>query len=154
MHEAGPHGKQASDSRGWRGSDEPRCSGVDRPSPFAFSRTIMRRSRDLLLPTTLAFAGGLVSGLLLAPQRGRDLRAQLLRGFEQPSGWMEDRRKALEEQVARLEAQLHTTSEAFAERFRELTGEAVDAYRPSLADTGWGVQRGDLARDLRFMPRR
>ena len=115
---------------------------------------MMRSTRELMLYTTLAFAGGALSGLLFAPQSGREFRASLLRSTRKPTGWVEERLHQVEVQLAALEAQVQTTSTALSQRFREATGRALDSYRPSFSELSWDVKRGELARDLRYLPRR
>lgn len=114
----------------------------------------MASSRQLLVSATLAFAGGFCSGLLYAPQTGRELRRRIVRSMQQPSRWAEARLHEVETRLSALESQLHDTTDAFRERFHEVTGRTLEAYLPTFAEQGWDVKRGELLRELRFMPRR
>lgn len=114
----------------------------------------MPRTSTLWFSTAAAFAGGLFSGLLVAPTSGREFRQRIVECTQTQGAWVERRLQRIETQLSALEDQMQTTTTAFSERFREVTGRALDAYVPTMPESSWAVEKGELARELRFMPRK
>lgn len=83
-----------------------------------------------------AFVGGLATGLLLAPESGRDVRHRISRTAQGSISWMEHRLRDVEAQLHDLEKQLQAIT-------RRMPDEGAE----------WTLQGTDLIRDLRRMPR-
>ena len=109
----------------------------------------------MLLTAAAGFAGGLVLGLLLAPEAGRTTRRRLAESARDSTHWMEEQFHALEHQLEEVEHQLQEAGTHLTDRVRAATQSAVDQYLPSMPeDETWGLGHDDLSRDLRHLPRR
>lgn len=110
---------------------------------------------SILLTAVAGFAGGLLAGLLLAPQAGRATRRRLAESARDSTHWMEEQFHAFEHQLAEVEHQLQEAGTHLTDRVRAATQDAVDQYLPSMPDDEtWALGRDDLSRDLRHLPRR
>ena len=110
-------------------------------------------SVSMTLVAASAFAGGYFSGLLLAPRTGRAARRRLTRQARASSKWLGGRVHALEAQLAALEQEIEALGHQFSAKVRAATHGAFNAFVPGFPD-GWGLERGEMARELRHLPRR
>ena len=116
----------------------------------------MNTRETLFLTAVAAFAGGFLAGMLFAPASGRDARRRIAETAQDSSRWVGDRLQDLEAQLGTLEEQIQTAGSQFSEKMRGAAKKAVDPYLPSLPedDEAWKVERKELTKDLRRMPRR
>ena len=116
----------------------------------------MNTRQTALLTALTAFAGGFLAGMLFAPASGRDARRRIATSAQDSTRWLGDRLHDLEAQLGTLEQQIQQTGAQFSERVRGAAQKAVDPYLPTFPDedTAWKVDRKELAKDLRRMPRK
>lgn len=100
-----------------------------------------------------AFAGGYASWRWLAPRSEQALRDSLAAQARASSGWMGTQWQAAEAQLAALEAEVETAGRAFSDKVRSLTQNAFDPLTFELSEA-WQLERGEVARELRHLPRR
>lgn len=114
----------------------------------------MRTTSNLLLTAAAAFSGGLLAGLLFAPQSGRRARAGIARRARGSHDWLTDRFRAVETRLGRLEDQVQDIGEQLSERLRTTTSQALDQVLPGLpeGDPAWSLDSREIARELRDMP--
>ena len=112
----------------------------------------MNTSHSQLMTALAAFTGGFMAGLLVAPET----RRQLSRTARGSSQWVGERLHALDAQLRSIEQDIQAAGAQFGDRVRTMTRHAVAAYVPALPEdeVEWDVERGDLAQDLRHLPRR
>ncbi|MDX1546881.1 MAG: YtxH domain-containing protein [Rhodothermales bacterium] len=105
----------------------------------------MNNRLSLLLAAAAGFAGGLLTGLLAAPEAGHATRRRLADSARGSTRWMEDRLHALEAQLGEIEQQIEDAGISLA-----------DQYLPGLPDdeAAWAVERDEIDRNLRRLPRR
>ena len=116
----------------------------------------MNTKETLFLTAVAAFAGGFFAGMLLAPLSGRDARRRLAQTAQGSTRWVGDQLQSLEAQLGTLEQQIQTVSSQFGEKMRDAAKKAVDPYLPSFPEDAeaWKVDRKELTKDLRRMPRK
>lgn len=112
-------------------------------------------SRQHWLVAVAAFAGGVLSGLLLAPESGQDVRRRVTRTARGSARWAGQRLHDVEDQLDALERQLQTLSAQLGQRLCEATQRAAHHYLPSAPadEAAWTLEGADLVRDLRRLPR-
>jgi len=116
----------------------------------------MTTRQALLLTAVSSFASGFLAGVLLAPYSGREARRRLVQTTQDSTRWAAGRLHDLEARLGTLEQQIHTAGTQLGDKMRETAHKAVDPYLPVLPeeDEAWKVERDELARDLRHLPRR
>lgn len=123
----------------------------------------MANTRDTVLTALVAFAGGFLAGILLAPDSGAKTRERIAEEAKVRMRRLEGRLDSLQEQLAGLDdAVKHTASDIsrkvksastqVGQKFREATQQAVDVL-PADADA-FHVDPADVTGDLRRMPRK
>jgi gas vesicle protein len=113
----------------------------------------MNTRQTQLLTAVAAFAGGFLAGVLLAPQSGREARRRIARTAQDSTRWVEDRLQTVETQLGALEQQIQAAGAQFGEKVQEVAAKTVEQYVPSLPDDSDLLEKEDLTRDLRRMPR-
>lgn len=123
----------------------------------------MASTRDTLLTAVVAFAGGFLAGILLAPDSGAKTRERIADEAKARMRRLEGRLDSLQEQLAGLDDAVKNTASDLSRRvkaastqvgqkFRDATHQAVDVL-PTDADA-FHVDPGDVTGDLRRMPRK
>ena len=116
----------------------------------------MNTRETLFLTAIAAFAGGFFAGMLLAPSSGRDARRRIAETAQGSTRWVGDRLQDLEGQLGSLEEQIQAAGAQFSQKMRGAAKKAVDPYLPSFPedDEAWKVDRKEVTKDLRRMPRK
>lgn len=115
----------------------------------------MSATRNLLVASVLAFAGGLVTGLIVAPHSGKKMRRLIAGRLQEEMLRMEGKLDTVEERMEELEEKVVQATHDLGERVMAATREAVDQVVPDLPDDPeeWEMKKGDVAGSLRKMPR-
>jgi gas vesicle protein len=109
-------------------------------------------SIDRTLTGLVAFAGGMLAGILLAPQSGADTRAKLSEEGKVQLKRMEDQLAALEQKLSEVGDQVVATSQEVGGKVREST---VGQVLPEVPDAeAFKVDDKEVASDLRHLPRK
>lgn len=105
----------------------------------------MAQSSNGVLTALLAFAGGFVAGILLAPDSGSGTRGRIASTAKDRLAHLDDQLDGLTGQLDALQNQIQKASQTIAERVKTVAiGEEGD----------WEVADDDVNRDLRRMPRK
>lgn len=115
----------------------------------------MDGNRNWVAASIAAFAGGVLAGILFAPQSGREFRRAIANRALVPAHWVEGRFYEIERQLEALEQELRATSAEFSEKLRDATHRAVAQYVPDFPENpeAWDVDGPELTRDLPGLPR-
>lgn len=112
----------------------------------------MADTQQTIITALLAFAGGFVAGILLAPESGSKTRKRIgkeaqsqLRNLGKQLDGLEDRIDGLQKQVKEGGAQL-------GERVVDKAKQVIAGVAEEAAD--FSVEANDVAKDLRRMPRK
>ena len=116
----------------------------------------MNTRQTVLLTAVTAFASGFLAGMLFAPASGRDARRRIAASARGSTRWLGDQLQNLESQLGSLEQQIQTVGTQFSEKVRGVAKKAVDPYLPTFPEEEeqWKVDRKELTKDLRRMPRK
>lgn len=107
--------------------------------------------RNLLVTGLAAFAGGVVAGILFAPDSGARTRARIAEEARAQARNLEKKLSGLESKIDDLQKQVRETGTHLGERVVEA---ARHAAAPVPDDPeAFHVEKGDVAQDLRRMPR-
>lgn len=104
-----------------------------------------------------AFAGGIIAGMLLAPDSGRENRRRVAEKMKEQSRRLEEQIGELEDKYRDIEKDVVESGQEIADKLRDRTYKTVDHYLTSVpddADKEWGIERDDVAQNLKRMPRR
>ncbi len=114
----------------------------------------MSTQRDVFVTAVLAFAGGLVTGLLVAPHSGKKLREMISARVHHEMKRVEGKLHDVEDKVVDLEQRVVAASQDVSERVLEATKQAVDQVVPTMPDDpeAWGMAQKDVPASLRKMP--
>lgn len=111
-------------------------------------------NRHTILWTSLAaFASGYFAWMRLSPRSEQALRQRLADHARASSDWMSERWQSVAEQLAVLEQDLEAAGQALSEQLRSATGGAFDPLALDLPES-WQLERGEVTRELRGLPRR
>lgn len=109
-------------------------------------------SIDRALTGLFAFAGGMLAGILLAPQSGAATRAKLSEEGRVQLKRMEDQLASLEKKLAEVGDHVVATSHEMGGKMREST---VGQVLPDVPDAeAFKVDDKEVASDLRHLPRK
>jgi gas vesicle protein len=110
-------------------------------------------SIDRLLTGLVAFAGGMMAGVLLAPQSGAETRGKITDEARVQLKRMEGQLEGLEKKLADVTSQVIETSGEVSEKIR---GATVDQVLPELPEDpeAFKIAADELAGDLRHMPKK
>lgn len=116
----------------------------------------MRHAANTLIVGLTAFAGGLIAGLLIAPESGEKSRRRLAAAARQQIDRLEGQVRTLERRLHEMEDDVRSSGRDIADRVRTATADAAHAVLPDLGDEDepWELGRQDVAHSLRRMPRR
>lgn len=115
----------------------------------------MSQNNNILLTALAAFAGGVLAGLLLAPQSGQESRRYLARQARQQARRAEDQWHQVEAKLNAVEQQVEKIGHQVGDRLREAGAQAVDQIRPAFPENpdDWQVKAAEMTEDLSRMPR-
>jgi hypothetical protein len=109
---------------------------------------LMNTRATLVLTGAAAFAGGLIAGILLAPESGHRMRGKLIARMNVPVRWVDDRLDELEGKLHDLESHV----EGVRKQVRTAT---IDRVIPDVPDReAFDVDSAEIARELPRMPKR
>ncbi|MBO6577299.1 MAG: YtxH domain-containing protein [Rhodothermales bacterium] len=110
-------------------------------------------SIDKFMTGVVAFAGGVVAGILLAPQSGAETRERLSDEARSRLSRIDGQLDGLEKRLAEVSAHLREASHDLGERVKHST---VDQVLPDVPEDpeAFEVDRDEVASDLRHMPRK
>ena len=117
----------------------------------------MKSSLSYATLVATAFAAGFVSGILFAPQSGKNTRKRIADEAREQLKAAESQIDAIEEQLAELNGRVQETGKELSGKIRQAANEAVDSYIPDLADGVENWSEGgeeDVVKDLRNMTRK
>lgn len=105
-----------------------------------------------LFVAAAAFAGGYLAGLMLAPYSGERNRRIVRDKLRAQSRWFEAQFATLEGKVEAMEQQV----EHLGHEIADAAHKTVEHFVPSLPDDpdAFHIERKDVAKDLRRMPKR
>ncbi len=125
--------------------------------------TSMASTRDTLLTALAAFAGGLLTGILIAPDSGARTRERIADEARARMKRLEGRLDSIQEQLSGLDDVLGRKTADLTRRARQV-GEQVSArVRSAAHEAGsvvpddpdaFHVDSGEVAHDLRRMPKK
>ncbi len=110
-----------------------------------------------LITAVSAFAGGILAGMLLAPESGKENRRRVAARMKEQSRKIEQQLNELEEKYHDIEKEVVATSHDIADKLRDKTYQTVDHYLTSVpddADKEWGIEGEDVAQNLKRIPRK
>lgn len=117
----------------------------------------MKSSLTQATVIALAFATGFVSGVLLAPQSGKNTRKRIADEARDQLKAAENQLDTIEEHLAELNGRVQETGKELSGKIRQAATEAVDNYIPDIADGVENWSEGgekDVVKDLRNMTRK
>ena len=103
-----------------------------------------------------AFAGGIIAGLLLAPDSGRENRRRVSEKMKEQSRKLEQQIDELEDKYRDVESEVVKSGHDIADKLRDKTYKTVDHYLTSVPDDAeqeWGIEGDDVAKNLKRIPR-
>lgn len=127
------------------------------PKPFEIVGVTMNSSLSKATVVVIAFTTGFVSGVLFAPQSGKNTRRRIADEAREQLKAAESQLEAIEEQLAELNTRVQETGKDLSGKIRQAASETVDEYIPDLADgvEDWSEGGEDeVVRDLRNMTRK
>ena len=110
-------------------------------------------SVDRVLTGLAAFAGGVVAGILLAPQSGAETREQISGEAKASLRRLEGQIQGLEKRLADLGEQLKEGGQELGDKVKKST---IDQVLPEVPGdpAAFDLAGDDVSRDLRHMPRK
>ncbi|NBC17762.1 MAG: hypothetical protein GVY18_10655 [Bacteroidetes bacterium] len=108
----------------------------------------MNAKSSMIVTAATAFVGGFFAGLFYASETGHTVRRRIADQAQHSTRWMEGRLHEVETRVQVMEQHLEDAGHEISDKLRE----ATDRYVPRSSDE-WTVESGEMARDLRRMPR-
>lgn len=108
----------------------------------------MNAKSSLIVTAATAFVGGFFAGLFYASETGHTVRQRIADQAQHSTRWLEDRLHHVETRVNVMEKHLEDAGHELSDKIRE----ATDHHVPR-SSGDWSVDSGDMARDLRRMPR-
>ena len=117
----------------------------------------MKSSLSKATLVATAFAAGFVSGILFAPQSGKNTRRRIADEARGQLKAAESQLDTIEEHLADLNGRVQETGKEITGKIRQAANEAVDSYIPDLADgvENWSEGGEDeIVKDLRNMTRK
>ena len=109
-----------------------------------------------LITGLVAFGGGFLAGILLAPNSGEETRGRIADEAKDQFKRLDKQIHGLEAQLSALQDQLSSVSTDVGERFRSAAHKGVEKVIPELPDDpdSWKVEDDEVASELRHMPRK
>ena len=107
--------------------------------------------------SALAFAAGYVSGVLLAPQSGKNTRKRIADQARDQLKIAENQLETIEEHLSELNEKVQETGKEISGKIRQAAHDAVDNYIPDLAEGTENWSEGgekEVVKDLRNMTRK
>jgi gas vesicle protein len=114
----------------------------------------MSQNNNTLLTALVAFAGGVLAGMLLAPQSGQESRRYLARQARQQARRAEEQWHRVEAKLSAVEQQVEHLGHQVGDRLREAGAQAVEQVRPAFPENPdeWKVKAAEMTQDLPRMP--
>jgi gas vesicle protein len=108
---------------------------------------------DKVITGLFAFAGGVATGILLAPRSGSETRDILSREAQTQMGRVDRQLRGLEKQMDRLSDQVKSATNGVSQKVRHAT---VDQVVPGVPEDPEAFKVGDreVAGDLRHLPKK
>jgi gas vesicle protein len=108
----------------------------------------MNTRATLVLTGAAAFAGGLIAGILLAPESGHRMRSKLIARMNVPVRWVDDR-------LDELEGKLHDLENHVEGVRKQVRTATIGRVVPDVPDReAFDVDSAEIARELPRMPKR
>ena len=117
----------------------------------------MKSSLSQATVIALAFATGFISGVLLAPQSGKNTRRRIADEARGQLKAVESQLESVEEHLADLNDRVQETGKEFSGKIRQAANDVVDTYIPDISEgvENWSEgSESEIVKDLRNMTRK
>jgi len=117
----------------------------------------MKSSLTQATVVVMALATGFITGILFAPQSGKNTRRRIADEARGQLKAVESQLETIEEHLAEMNDRVQETGKELSGKIRQAAHDAVDEYIPDLADgvENWseGAEK-EMVKDLRNMTRK